>query len=65
MKTHKYQLGKRIRHKNDTNVFSGEIQHISIDATRVIYTIAVKDWDNERGVIDGVRHIEESDVVEV
>lgn len=62
----KYQLGQIIKHVNDPDSDAGVITHISITNDRVLYTICLKDWDREiRQVIDAVKHIEESEAVEV
>ena len=65
MKT-KFNLGDTIKHVNDPDIDAGKIIHVSVNDDRVMYTIAIKDWNPEkRQVIDAVKHIEESEAEEV
>ncbi len=64
--TPKFSLGQTIKHVNDPDIDAGKIVHISVNDSRVLYTIEIEEWNPQtRSIFKAVKHIEESEAMEV
>lgn len=62
--TTKFDLGQVIKQQGDPDGDFGQITDILVNASGVVYTISIKDFDvNTRTLVDAVKHVLEGDAV--